>query len=269
MTADKVRPATGPFWHQQLIGQDTLLEDIITYSDLLFGAEDMPHASALLPPGVALSRAGVISFHPVDDGPQPGSSRTRYKVVDPTEHPTTLVPGGTSASATPLEGAVERSIGDLQGQQPVGMEEPDSAIAAADVNSAPSSPGRSAFTPDEELDLLFDPSFIPKNLRDSLGSDLHVGHQSREKKQTDDRYDHSPRLISCAPTSVFSKSSLTHRLWLPRFIPRCLLILNRAPRHTSSSPSSTRRRIKWSRTVRLSWRKSTSMGVLRQRISRI
>lgn len=171
-----------PFWHQQLIGQDTLLEDIITYSDLLFGAEDMPHASALLPPGVALSRAGVISFHPVDDGPQPGSSRTRYKVVDPTEHPTTLGPGGTSASATPPEGAVERSIGDLQGQQPVVMEEPDSAIVAADVNSAPSSAGRSAFTPDEELDLLFDPSFIPQNLRDSLGSDLHVGHQSREKK---------------------------------------------------------------------------------------
>jgi hypothetical protein len=79
--------------------QDTVLEDLITYSDLvsarattvvllnfdhadtpqLFSAEE-PVAPAL-PPGSALSRSGVMSYHAIDDGPQPGSSRTRIRIV--------------------------------------------------------------------------------------------------------------------------------------------------------------------------------------------
>ena len=47
--------------------QDTVLEDLITYSDLLFSEISEPQAPTLLPPGSGLSRTGVISYHPVQE----------------------------------------------------------------------------------------------------------------------------------------------------------------------------------------------------------
>jgi hypothetical protein len=175
MNVDKVSYSRGASL-QKADEQDTLLEDMITYTDLLFGAEDMPQASALLPPGTALSRSGVISFHPVDDGPQPGSARTRYKVDDPGE-PTTVLPTRMeSIFALSPEGAGLRTNGDVTGQQAnvIGGNKSMNAITKAEPITAAKSASESPFTPDEELDLLFDPSFIPQSLRDSLGPDLHV-----------------------------------------------------------------------------------------------
>ncbi|WVQ81563.1 hypothetical protein IAT38_003687 [Cryptococcus sp. DSM 104549] len=75
-------------------GKDTVLEDLITFSDLLFAAESPIQAPNVLPPGSALSRSGVISYHPVDDGPIPGSSRTKIKISQPGETPRET-PSGT------------------------------------------------------------------------------------------------------------------------------------------------------------------------------
>jgi len=132
----------------------------------------MPHASALLPPGTALSRAGVISFHPVDDGPQPGSSRTKYKVTDPAE-PVSDPPGESASLPLSQMGHGEPSMPVSHEREIRGLEEtmPANAAHETHIRSATIVP---SFTPDEDLELLFDPSLIPQSMRDSLGPGLHV-----------------------------------------------------------------------------------------------
>lgn len=141
--------------------QDTLLEDLISYSDLLFGAEDIPAAPGVLPPGAALSRSGVKSYHPVADGPHPGSSRTKFKLLNPADQD--ALPGSSSSAslsglAQPADHALEAPTHELD------------ADMAAETATAPVD----ALTPDDELDLLFDPEAIPQGMRDALGPDLHV-----------------------------------------------------------------------------------------------
>lgn len=154
--------------------QDTVLEDLITYSDLvsarattvvlpnlegadppqLFSAEE-PVAPAL-PPGSALSRSGVMSYHAIDDGPQPGSSRTRIRIVNPDE---------TEPTGSSTEDGVDATTRDASAKVPAA-----SVLLAAD---GPSAAPPLAHTPDDDLDLLFDPALVPPSLK-NLGSEYHV-----------------------------------------------------------------------------------------------
>ncbi|KAK4686696.1 glucosamine-phosphate N-acetyltransferase, partial [Tremellales sp. Uapishka_1] len=121
--------------HQE---KDTVLEDLITYADLLFGDEAISQAPTVLPPGAALSRNGVLSYYPPEDGLQPGSSRTRVRVSN-------------SASRNPPSSLPLRSSEEAQ-----------------PTVSPP------VFTPDSKLDLMFDPMLIPATMKSSLPPDLHV-----------------------------------------------------------------------------------------------
>lgn len=149
-----------------------MLEDLITFSDLLFSEMTEPQAPNLLPPGSGLSRTGVISFHPVDDGPHPGSSRTRVQIVN--ADTTTIqrspadqlvvspeaMQGGTVATARSRQASGDEAL--IVVDPPARSEEPESTM-----------PKRS-FTEDSQLDLLFDPGLIPASMRDGLPDEYHV-----------------------------------------------------------------------------------------------
>ncbi|WVR09117.1 hypothetical protein IAU60_006179 [Kwoniella sp. DSM 27419] len=127
-------------------GNDTVLEDLITFSDLLFRVESPTLVPSAAPPGPALSRSGVLTRESADDKLRAGSSRTKI----------TLSAAGTDdhshQRAPPYDGAV-------------------SSHSLANVSTDPS---ESPFTPDDELELLFDPSLIPTSLRQQLPDGVHV-----------------------------------------------------------------------------------------------
>ncbi|OCF40236.1 hypothetical protein I317_05929 [Kwoniella heveanensis CBS 569] len=141
-------------------GKDTVLEDLITFSDLLFGVDSPAVAPTALPPGPALSRSGVLSYHPVDEGLQPGSSRTKIKISQPGSAPAQ----GQSGGQTPKSALGTNEPGTAKPATVAQMEEPLSNMVG----------GRNGFTPDDQLDLLFDPKHIPATLRDGLPEDVHV-----------------------------------------------------------------------------------------------
>ncbi|KAK8843370.1 hypothetical protein IAR55_007027 [Kwoniella newhampshirensis] len=146
--------------HQE---KDTVLEDLITFSDLLFGVDSPIQAPNVLPPGSALSRNGVLSYHPVDDGPQPGSSRTKIKIYQPEDIPTST-PGDT-----PVRSSSASSLSSL-GHDTLGPSQLDDASNGLVEQSHPVT----SFTPDEELHLLFDPRLVPPSLRRAMPEDVHV-----------------------------------------------------------------------------------------------
>jgi hypothetical protein len=53
----------------------------MAFSDLLFNNDTPPQAPKVLPPDSALSRNGILLYDTSDDGPQPGSSRTRVDIT--------------------------------------------------------------------------------------------------------------------------------------------------------------------------------------------
>ncbi|WWD21112.1 hypothetical protein CI109_105593 [Kwoniella shandongensis] len=140
--------------HQE---KDTVLEDLITFSDLLFGIDSPIQAQSVLPPGSTLSRSGVISEHPVVDVPQPGSSRTKIKIYQSGETETPKDTPKGSPSASSLSSLGHETVGPRNGN----------------TNTEESQP-IATFTPDKELDLLFDARLIPPVLRRALPEDLHV-----------------------------------------------------------------------------------------------
>jgi hypothetical protein len=150
-----------------------VLEDLITYSDLvrhrtqgqadlqLFSAEE-PVAPAL-PPGSALSRSGVLTYHPIDDGSQPGSSRTRIQILDTSK----MTP---SAVGVPEEGGKRLTVPEMSTSATTSA---TMTPLASSVIAEESVPLRS-FTTDDDLELLFDPSIIPPSLSE-IGEEYHVG----------------------------------------------------------------------------------------------
>jgi hypothetical protein len=145
--------------------KDTVLEDLITYSDLLFSEMTEPQAPNLLPPGSGLTRTGAISFHPVEDGPHPGSSRTRVQIVNADT---------TSLHRSPVDRVASPEV---FAQEPVISRSADEAVIVVDPPSTtkPEStiPKRS-FTRDEQLELLFDPGLIPASMRERIPDEYHV-----------------------------------------------------------------------------------------------
>jgi hypothetical protein len=140
-----------------------MLEDLISFADLLFGQEDVQPAPGILPPGSALSRSGVISYHPVVDGPHPGSSRTKFRLGQPSDGKTMMT---TSSSATSLPALAAGSHNDAAAEEV--------QVVAPVIAQLEQAELQSALTPDEDLDLLFDPSSIPQTMRDEIGSAYHV-----------------------------------------------------------------------------------------------
>ena len=135
---------------------------LLTDPSQLFGSDSPIQAPTLLPPGTGLSRNGVISYHPVNDGPQPGSSRTRFQITSPGE-----TPQDSPIRDAPLTSSPPRVTLDASALQPV------TAMGDPTGNPEPITPSH-AFTRDDELDLLFDPKRIPMGMREAVGSDLHV-----------------------------------------------------------------------------------------------
>ena len=145
--------------------QDTVLEDLITYSDLLFSEISEPQAPTLLPPGSGLSRTGVISYHPVQDGPHPGSARTRVQIVNADT---------TAISASPVQ---PRSSA-VHVEEPGQIASGSGAVITVDppLSPAASMPKRS-FTEDDQLELLFDPGLIPASMREGIPDEYHVSRK--------------------------------------------------------------------------------------------
>jgi len=142
--------------------QDTVLEDLITYSDLLFSEISEPQAPTLLPPGSGLSRTGVISYHPVQDGPHPGSARTRVQIVNADT---------TAISASPVQPRPSAVHVEEPGQIASGS----GAVITVDPPLSPAtSMLKRSFTEDNQLELLFDPGLIPASMREGLQEDYHV-----------------------------------------------------------------------------------------------
>jgi hypothetical protein len=134
-----------------------VLEDLISFSDLLFGADSPRSAPGMLPPGSGLSKNGVISYHPVDDGPQPGSSRTRIQISAPGED----IPLGLTEDTE--NGASNTLVN------------PESITRPALLQRTSSESSRwQSWTPDDELTLLFPSSLIPDTIREAVGEDIHV-----------------------------------------------------------------------------------------------
>lgn len=137
----------------------------------------------MFPPGAALSRSGVISYHPVDDGPQPGSSKTRFKLLSPSTEPPSLPPrrGVHAEHLIDLNDEPEadstdqhdlaRPIGDHDASAP-----PQIPTPIFERNN-PIMPVPE-FTPDTDLELLFDPALIPTSFIEAVQADttrqLHV-----------------------------------------------------------------------------------------------
>lgn len=155
---------------RRLTRQDTVLEDLITYSTLLFSEVSEPQAPNLLPPGSGLSRAGVISFHPVEDGPNPGSSRTRVQIVNAD---TTALYQPPVDQVTSPEG-ISQELMAIRSRQVSGDDAPivvEPPTTSADPDST--IPKRT-FTEDAQLDLLFDPGLIPASMREGIPDEYHV-----------------------------------------------------------------------------------------------
>lgn len=137
-----------------------MLEDLITYSDLLFGADDNGPAPAIFPPGPALSRSGVLTMPPAEDPMHPGTSRTKVRMVSPdTEKPDPMLETGPAAAGPSADLSTDAT---------------PTATRTGAIKMAPPT-----FTQDKQLDLLFEPSAVPQSMREAIGSDYHVGPLNR------------------------------------------------------------------------------------------
>ncbi|WRT68976.1 uncharacterized protein IL334_005958 [Kwoniella shivajii] len=139
-------------------GRDTVLEDLITFSDLLFRVDSPVVAPTAVPPGPALTRSGVLSYHPIDDGAQPGSSRTKIKI---------------SQAAQPNENKSSPIVSDLSLEGSPTTNDPGTVKPAAITQFGDSS-SLGIFTPDDKLNLLFDPTIIPIKMRENVPAAIHI-----------------------------------------------------------------------------------------------
>ncbi|ORX39052.1 hypothetical protein BD324DRAFT_618344 [Kockovaella imperatae] len=122
--------------------KETFLEDIISHADVLFSSEEPTLPPSSLSSGSTIAQRGNV-HQPADViSDIPGSSRTRIQITKS---------GGKSKPTSPQ---VVPQSPFFEGEQPV-MPEP-------------------TFTPDGELELLFDPTLIPQSLRDAIGDAYHV-----------------------------------------------------------------------------------------------
>lgn len=149
-----------------------MLEDLITYADLvsglycswrgqgksetlivqLFSSEQDSSPSSSTP-----SRHGVKSEYGVVDGPHPGSSRTKLQIVAP-------IPEKGTATGPGLAEGVDRADTAQTGRRGTGTDAELAELASVTM-----------YTPDEELELLFDPKLIPITLQKAVGPEYHVG----------------------------------------------------------------------------------------------
>jgi hypothetical protein len=97
------------------------------------------------------------------DGAQPGSSRTKLQIVAPIPEssPTRQdMAGAVLGTADPTAG---QSV-HFQGRRGTGTDTELAELANVTM-----------YTPDEELELLFDPKLVPSGLQKDVGPEYHVG----------------------------------------------------------------------------------------------
>ncbi|KAG8982957.1 hypothetical protein FRB94_009878 [Tulasnella sp. JGI-2019a] len=83
-----------------------------------------------------------------------------------------------------------------------------------------------SFTPDSDLELLFDPSFIPKSFKESLPGDLHI----RPLSSTDVTRSHFPVLSVLSPSPTPSQKAYTTHF-------HTLRTINESVAHTGLPPT--------------------------------
>ena len=100
----------------------------------------------------------------MQDGPHPGSARTRVQIVNADT---------TAISASPVAAQPRSSTGHVE--EPGQIASGSGAMITVDppLSPAASMPQRS-FTEDDQLELLFDPGLIPASMREGLQEDYHV-----------------------------------------------------------------------------------------------
>ena len=103
----------------------------------------------------------------MQDGPQPGSARTRVQIVN--------------ADTTAIPSSTER-IRHIHVEEP-GQIVSDSGSGAIITVEPPLSPDttmlKRTFAEDNKLELLFDPGLIPASMREGLPEDYHVRYPAR------------------------------------------------------------------------------------------
>ncbi|WVQ75466.1 hypothetical protein IAR50_005091 [Cryptococcus sp. DSM 104548] len=138
---------------------DTVLEDLITYSELLFGADSPLQAPRVLPPDSGLSHSGVLTQDVGVDGPRPGTSRTKIRIA----------PDDGTLSETSARPVAERLNSGGHSSVTVTGQAEVTPVAEYGRGAA-----RGVFTPDEDLTLQFDPSLIPAFMREGLPENIHL-----------------------------------------------------------------------------------------------
>lgn len=101
-------------------------------------------------------RSGITTEQSIRDGPNLGSAHTKLKIIE-------APAGGGSKTPIGSDGAAgDIAAGDKLGSMWMAANEVELASVKTD------------FTPDSDLDLLYDPTVIPALFRESVGSEYHV-----------------------------------------------------------------------------------------------
>jgi hypothetical protein len=118
----------------------------------------------------------VISYHPVQDGLIPGSSRTKVQYVNPGEIQDSPVEQRSGLADLPAAtaGVVGTPSSHAQGIANASQFATDPASSSIPPPQASIAQPEIDFTPDSELELLFDPSLIPASMRQGLSAAYHV-----------------------------------------------------------------------------------------------
>lgn len=157
--------------------KDTVLEDLITFSDLLFG-DDFAPAPAAVPLGVsAAAFPGAPHPRVPEDPRQPGSSRTKIQITSPNVTPERLP-----------------QAQDVSTSRAAGLPMPSPSFEESITTAT--------FTADVELDLLFDPTLIPSTLQDGVDDQYHV----RPLSSTDLMRSHFPLLSTLTASPPMAPS---------------------------------------------------------------
>ncbi|OWZ75844.1 glucosamine 6-phosphate N-acetyltransferase [Cryptococcus neoformans Tu401-1] len=164
---------------------DTVLEDLITFSNLLFGRVESPKTSHILPSSSAFSNGASAEISAIDD-PQPGSSRTKVKILQQETTSQRLI--DHSAQINDKDQWATDEVDDDRPNKLQGTE-----IAQTFLKNSPSN---------KDLDLLFDAELLPTSMRENLPNDINV----RPLASTDLLRQHFELLSNLRPSPALAPS---------------------------------------------------------------
>ncbi|WVO15309.1 hypothetical protein L204_102965 [Cryptococcus depauperatus] len=150
-------------------GMNTLLEDLVTNSDLFFAPPPSPTKASDSLSSSVLSRSGLLPEAANVDEAHPGSSRTKFKILQPQgdennfETKEKISPVNNTTAITMIP---DIAVG--EGSHTV------AEFATINLETMTKQQSTRIFTPDEDLTLLFDPGLIPASVRDNLPDNIHI-----------------------------------------------------------------------------------------------